>query len=87
MEHEGAYYKIINFYRQQNSVNQYIIQSLITGKSKIVLIHQISDAEITVAGMNYFLNKMFQVKQKYHTFRTIPKSNRKRVDRVNIDLY
>ena len=87
MEHEGAYYKIINFYRQQNYVNQYIIQSLITGKTKIVLRHQICDAEITVAGMNYFLNKMFQVKQKYHTERAIPKSNRKNVDRVNIDLY
>ena len=36
VEHEGAYYKIINFYRQQNSVNQYIIQSLSTGKTKRV---------------------------------------------------
>ena len=47
VEHEGAYYKIINFYRQQNSVNQYIIQSLSTGKTKRVFIHQICDAEIS----------------------------------------
>jgi translation elongation factor P/translation initiation factor 5A len=45
VEHEGAYYKIINFYRQQNSVNQYIIQSLSTGKTKRVFRHQICDAE------------------------------------------
>ena len=47
VEREGAYYKIINFYRQQNSVNQYIIQSLSTGKTKIVFRHQICDAEIS----------------------------------------
>ena len=47
VEHEGAYYKIINFYRQQNSVNQYIIQSLSTGKTKRVFRHQICDAEIS----------------------------------------
>ena len=46
VEHEGAYYKIINFYRQQNSVNQYIIKSLSTGKTKRVFRHQICDAEI-----------------------------------------
>jgi hypothetical protein len=46
VEREGAYYKIINFYRQQNSVNQYIIQSLSTGKNKRVLRHQVCDVEI-----------------------------------------
>ena len=46
VEREGAYYKIINFYRQQNSVNQYMIQSLSIGKTKRVFRHQICDAEI-----------------------------------------
>ena len=46
VEHEGTYYKIISFYRQQNSVNQYIIQYLSTGKTKRVFRHQICDAEI-----------------------------------------
>ena len=46
VEHEGAYYKIINFYRKQNSVNQYIIQSLSTGETKRVFRHQFCDAEI-----------------------------------------
>jgi ABC-type antimicrobial peptide transport system ATPase subunit len=49
VEHERAYYKIINFYRQQNSVSQYheyIIQSLSTEKTKRVFRHQICDAEI-----------------------------------------
>ena len=47
VEHEGAYLKIINFYRQQNSVKLYIIQSLSTGKTKRVLRHHICDAEIS----------------------------------------
>jgi hypothetical protein len=42
----AAYYKIINFYRKQNSVNQYIIQSLSTGETKRVFRHQFCDAEI-----------------------------------------
>ena len=46
VEREGAYYKIINFYRQQNSVNQYIKQSLSTEKNKKVLRHQVCDVEI-----------------------------------------
>ena len=47
VEHEGAYYKIINFYRQQNFVNQYTIKCLSTGKTKRVLRYQICDAEIS----------------------------------------
>lgn len=47
MDHEGAYYKIINVYRQHNYINQYIITSLSTGKTKRVFRHQICEAEIS----------------------------------------
>jgi hypothetical protein len=66
VEHEGAYYKIINFYRQQNSVNQYIIQSLSTGKTKRVFRHQICDADyyqrITLTASKFLIYRICPIR-------------------------
>jgi hypothetical protein len=59
VEHEGAYYKISNFYRQQNSVNQYIIKSLktniLTNRTTALVMYSVLISPDLVVLVHYWL--------------------------------